>query len=122
MKVIINSDYGGFGLSNKAFELLLNKKGIEFEKVKSKYAMRSEDFDYYKKGHVGENEHYLSYYGEMCENRADPDLVAVVEELGEEANGFCANLKIVEIPDNIEWLVNEYDGLEHVAEKHRVWY
>jgi hypothetical protein len=45
----------------------------------------------------------------------------VVLELGEAANGRCAELKVVEIPDDVEWQIEEYDGLEWVAEKHRTW-
>jgi hypothetical protein len=48
-------------------------------------------------------------------------LIAVVEELGEAANGWAASLKIVEIPDGVEWFIHEYDGREHVAERHRTW-
>ena len=55
------------------------------------------------------------------DNRADPDLIAVVEKLGEKAGGSCADLKIVEIPDDADWEIDEYDGLEHIAEKHRTW-
>lgn len=53
--------------------------------------------------------------------RNDPDLVAVVEELGEKAAGPCASLKVVEIPDDVEWWIEEYDGVEHVAEAHLRW-
>ena len=48
-------------------------------------------------------------------------LVEVVEKLGSAANGSHASLKIVEIPENVEWEIDEYDGMEHVAEKHRTW-
>jgi len=30
-------------------------------------------------------------------------------------------LKIVEVPDDANWYIAEYDGLEHVAERHRTW-
>jgi hypothetical protein len=53
--------------------------------------------------------------------RDDPDLVAVVEELGASANGRCASLRVVEVPDGVEWGIDEYDGNEHVAESHRTW-
>lgn len=53
--------------------------------------------------------------------RDDPDLVRVVEELGEEANGSCSKLSVVVIPDGVEWTVEEYDGNEHVAERHETW-
>jgi hypothetical protein len=55
------------------------------------------------------------------DDRADPFLVQVVKELGKGANGFCAQLEIVEIPDGIEWHLDEYDGIESVHENHRSW-
>jgi hypothetical protein len=55
-------------------------------------------------------------------DRDDPALVKVVEELGEKANGEHANLKVVEIPDDVDWCVEEYDGSEWIAEVHRTWH
>lgn len=43
------------------------------------------------------------------------------EALGEAADGGCASLKVVEIPDGTDYEIGEYDGMEHVAEKHRTW-
>ena len=117
MKVVINSDFGGFGLSDEAFEKFLDRKGIAWEKCRNKYDM----FDHYKKGHIGEDEHYLSCL-ELTGNRADTDLIAIVEEMGRKASGDYASLVVVEIPDDIQWHINEYDGMEHVAENHRTWY
>src|SRR3569623_583951 len=53
--------------------------------------------------------------------RDDPDLVRVVEELGKGANGDFAMLKVVDVPDGVEWEIDEYDGRERVAERHRTW-
>ncbi len=53
--------------------------------------------------------------------RDDPHLVKVVETLGKEANGRYAALTIVDIPDDVEWQIEEYDGREWVAEIHRTW-
>ncbi len=53
--------------------------------------------------------------------RDDPELVRVVEALGEEANGILAQLKVIQIPEDVAWEIKEYDGSEHVAEKHRTW-
>lgn len=55
------------------------------------------------------------------EDRTDKLLIQVIEELGEEADGECAQLKIVEIPDGVDYEISEYDGNEHIAEKHRTW-
>jgi hypothetical protein len=27
----------------------------------------------------------------------------------------------VDIPDDVNWYIEEYDGNEHVAERHRTW-
>ena len=97
MKIAINTCYGGFGISDQAFERLLTRKGIAFD-----------------------NEHYLSKY-QFNEDRADPDLIAVIEEMAKDAEGWAADIKIVEIPDDVEWQISEYDGMEWVAEKHRTW-
>jgi len=48
-------------------------------------------------------------------------LVKIVKEMGMSANGAHANLKIVEVPAGVDWLVSEYDGAEWVAEVHRTW-
>ena len=117
-KVAINRCFGGFGLSDEAFEKLLARKGIAFEKVTGESSFLGDS--YYKAGHVGDKEHYLSEYS-FCEDRADPDLIAVIEEMGESANGWAAEIGIVEIPDGVKWHIHEYDGLEHVAEDHRTW-
>ena len=53
--------------------------------------------------------------------RSDPILVQVVEELGEASFGDYSELRIVEVPDDIEYSIKEYDGLEHIAESHRTW-
>ena len=53
--------------------------------------------------------------------RNDPKLVECVEKLGEEANGAYAELKVVGIPDDVNWEIGEYDGLEWVEEVHRRW-
>ena len=45
----------------------------------------------------------------------------VWEETGEEADGTFAELKVVDIPDDVEYTIEEYDGMEWVSEKHRVW-
>lgn len=51
-------------------------------------------------------------------DRNDPILVQIVEEF----QGKSEDLRIVEIPDDVEWVVEEYDGYEWVSEKHRRWY
>ena len=122
MKVAINRCHGGFGISEQAMEMLLNRKGILYEKTPAKHTFGGKESDFWKSGQVGNDDAYLSPY-DFTDNRADADLIFVIETLGEQANGFCAEIGIVEIPDDLNgnWYVAEYDGLEHIAERHRTW-
>lgn len=57
--------------------------------------------------------------------RSDPRLVEVVEKLyekGKDPSGDSAALKVVEIPDDVEWKIDDYDGCESIHEVHRVWH
>jgi hypothetical protein len=61
-------------------------------------------------------------YGHAAEvKRSDPKLVLAVEKLGDKANGFFAKLEVIEIPDGTDYTIEEYDGVEHVAETHATW-
>lgn len=64
------------------------------------------------------DEHYF-----YCNNleRTDPLLIQTVEALGQKASGRFADLQVVEIPDGIEWHLDEYDGIESIHENHRSW-
>lgn len=48
-------------------------------------------------------------------NRTDPEVIALVEYLGEEANSRYSKLTIVNIPDDTtDWMIDEYDGWERI--------
>lgn len=108
MKVVINKCYGGFGLSDAAILRWAELKGLTLYK-KDSLQYTSPDCD---------RNSLLSDYSIA---RDDPILVQVVEELEDKANGYYAGLEIVEIPDDVEWHIEEYDGREWVAENHRTW-
>jgi hypothetical protein len=48
-----------------------------------------------------------------------PVLVEMVERGNVDSR--YSDLKVVEIPDDVNWYIEEYDGAEHIAEKHRTW-
>lgn len=61
-------------------------------------------------------------YGfEFDNDRTNPKLIEMVEKLGKRANGIFADLKVVEIPDDVKWYIHEYDGVEEIYEEHRSW-
>jgi hypothetical protein len=112
-KVLINADFGGFGLSDKAVELYLNKKRLKFTTEKKSSAISDRRLIFYVDG---------NYFSEHDLKRDDPVLLETVEELGlKEAADSYSSLKIVDIPHDVEWTLQDYDGNEWIAEKHRIW-
>ena len=83
-KLVLNKCCGGFGLSDKALELICKRKGI-----------------------YGPLHHWQL-------ERDDEDLIAVVEELGTEAEGFASELRIIEFDKGVKYTIDEYDGMESI--------
>lgn len=101
MKIVLNKDWGGFGLS----EAVYNELGIKWD-----------GYGYLDNTALGiESDNYMAY-------RTDCRLIAAIEKVGiKKSNGRLAKLEIVNIPDDIEWEIDEYDGIETVHEQHRSW-
>lgn len=112
--VVINTCHGGYGLSQEAEFLYLKKSLTEYTTEP-----RESRYDTERYGPLIKVNGKIWYSSGI--SRDDPVLVSVVRELGDKANGDFAELKIVEIPANIDWQIDEYDGREWVAEAHRTW-
>lgn len=112
MKVVYNACYGGFGLSEEA--VLLGRELSDNQEWGGACLVG----DVYAGGKVVEK-----FYGAHCGNleRTDETLVKVVETLGEKANGRFADLRIDEIPDGVEYEIDEYDGQESVVPPRMSW-
>ena len=131
MKIVINKCYGGFSLSHKAIMRYAELKGItlypEIDEITIRVAKElgnsppTFDNAYMVHYHTKEDMHEENYWSDYDIDRTDTALIQVVEELGEDANGSCANLQIIEIPDGVNWELDEYDGLESIHETHRSW-
>ena len=91
MKVVLNNCWGGFSLSDEAKDMFVSLGGAP--KQVDRFSV----------------------------DRTDPTVVEVVEKLGLRANGECADLKIVDIPEDIEYYIDDYDGVETIHEAHRSW-
>ena len=112
--IVINACHGGFGLSHEAEIQYLDR-------ICADYTLEPRD-DRFSTLKYGPNILVQGNHWHSREiSRDDPALIAVVRELGEQANGQNAELKIVTIPADVEWQIDEYDGWEWVAEKHRTW-
>ena len=134
-KIVINTCFGGFGLSPLAVKEYLKLKGKEcyfyirkdfnspLLKCDIIHILPSSNIYFFTKDHgdlVTEftDEDVISIYDI---SRDDPDLVTVIESLNKTANGVFANLKVVEIPDDVAWEIDNHQGIESIEEVHRSW-
>lgn len=139
VKVVYNSDFGGFSLSGKAIRYFMElkgktifayrKEGNTYRKIENPTDGDFNDWDVtlfdkdfgksFNNYGPEHDDHYVSGYisteGELGYARHDPELVKTVEDLGSKANGSHAHLKIKELKGNL-YVINEYDGCERVVE------
>lgn len=90
-KIAYNACWGGFGLSEEASRRLVELDPETYEELDPDWGGLPYDAD-----------------------RSEPNLIKVIEDMGDRANGRHANLQIANIPDGIPWTISEYDGSETV--------
>ena len=113
MKIVINKCFGGFRLSDKAIDRL---KELGYEPPEGCSTIEEElipEKDIFSRAH--------KYWGLQDIPRDHPLLIQVVEELEDKADRNLAKLKVVEIPDDVNWAIEEYDGTEWIREVSREW-
>lgn len=94
MKIVINTQYGGFCVKD-CMKKHFPELRWEFE------------------GQISWNRSHESL-------RTSQIIIDAIES-GQDVGDNC-KLKVVEIPDGIEYTIEEYDGVEWIAEKHRTWW
>ena len=149
-KIVINSCFGRFGLSTDAILRLIEMGSDAIEKRSIEKYSGCKAFKAYKEDRLNRFSEFKDVGNGFCTDgviedivykdnavyylkdshdykirdykiRANKDLIKVVKEMGDKVNGGCAKLKIVEIPSDVSWVIDEYDGLESVDEEHRSW-
>lgn len=144
MKVVINKCFGGFGLSHAATMRYAELAGftlypwvdhitsnvygdratVENPEIMKHYSRVPLD-DLPRDEHGDPKLPDGAYFSDSDIERHDPILVRVVEEMGAGhrtgASDRYANLKVVEIPDGTDYQIDEYDGREHISERHATW-
>lgn len=117
MKIVINGCFGGFGLSDEATKMYLE---LTVNDPQSKWFGWTVDHSttdwgsYSWELYAGLSK--KSFWDHEI-NRTDPNLIKVVETLGEKANGDCAKLYIEDIPSGTLYKIDEYDGIENIIYK-----
>lgn len=124
-KVVINTCYGGFGISSKAII-----RYYEIKEPQTKLYFYKEEYDpdgelvqtpITDPNSLDKSFRWISIYrdvdrkervGSFDFSREDPILIQVIEELGEESWGQYAKLSIVEVTG--PYRICEYDGTEWI--------
>ena len=101
MKVAINKCFGGFSVSKEVYKEL----GIKWD-----------GYGYIGNDDLGiKGDNYNAY-------RSYPRFIEALEKVDKDkCSGSLAKVVIVEIPDEIEFEIDDYDGQESIHEKHRSW-
>ena len=150
MKIVVNKCYGGFHLSAEAYFRVLdgmikdNNWFIYTYEPDDRVSKFIEKPIVYTKANISDinfGDPYIivsANYGDSFTDkelkeadkiymsadnipRNNVHLVKVVEEMGQDAYGKYSKLEVIDIPDDIEWEISEYDGWETIEEKHRSW-
>lgn len=120
MKIAINTCFGGFTVSREVVEKLRAKghkiiidgefyndgSGPRTDGDRWGYHIYNENFG------IDDENHYA--------HRSHPDLIKAIEE-SKNPSGSLSKIEIVEIPDNVKWEIDDYNGMESVHETHRIW-
>jgi len=102
MRIAVNDCWGGFSVSHAIYDIL----GIKWD-----------GYGFLSNKDLGIESNNCDAY------RADARLIAAIEKIGcDAASGEYAEITIIEVPDDIEWYIDNYDGKESVHEEHRSWY
>ena len=151
MKIAINTYYGCFRLSAEAEVMFYKRKYKNLYFYKNQYDLQNNligmkmvtESEYLEKAnscfdynityrylgqfmpfeHEGFCEYFVNnglYRGGG--KRAEGDLIEGIKTFGEEkASGRFSKIKIIEIPNDVDYEIEEYDGNEWISEKHRTW-
>jgi hypothetical protein len=143
MKIVINACFGGFTMSEEAItlyksyihskdpDLKLTEKFFECSGSKdlaniSRRFLKEEAIQQSKaktsEPKAEQVKHKNDVENDLGVNipRYDPCLVRVIEELGPKASVSHSCLTVVEIEDDIDWIIQEYDGYEWIAHNHKI--
>jgi hypothetical protein len=125
MKIAINPSIGGFVLPKTHVDALVQKGWILIDRFNYNQTDTERDIndEYMLPNEImhpafeTEEHRLLDMDQQQLTERTHPDLIEVIETLGE-----GQNCKVIEVPDDANVYIFEYEmGYEAVHEKHRIW-
>ena len=97
-KIVINKCFGGFALSEARLVRYAILRGVTTHPDDEEFPIQ-----------------------QWWIPRDDPDLVSVVQQIPEDEGIVGTDLRVIEIPDDVEWQIEEWDGSEFIVDKNRIW-
>lgn len=132
-KVILNKCYGGSRPSYAAYMYYAQKKGWDI------FAYTMDGFHSYRRAEKPSDLRFATFtikdYGDNPKSfdwendvlylggdfREDPVLIEVVEALGKAASSELSRLVVVEIPADLDYVIDDYDGVETLHQRVEEW-
>ena len=111
-KVVYNSCYGGFSVHEDLIKWMREQGDKEAEEA-------TISGEYYPDGSGPKREHHSGVRDISRDNELLAEAVQGNTEYGGRVSGKHASLRVAEVPDGVEWVIDEYDGVETVKEKSR---
>lgn len=106
-KLVVNRSYGGFSVHDDTVRWM-RERGCE---IAEELVLPGESYD--DGSQRDEDDFRDKTYPRRSDIRTDEHLIEAVE------NGVARELTVIEVPEDVEWVITEYDGAETVREKHR---
>ncbi len=141
MEIAVNKCFGGFSPSMRAYREYLKLKGKKsFFYKQTKFDFKDEKEEHTRIDNIDKKESglfscYSKDFGKKTNKldgryfvylrddklRIDKDFIKVVKKLKKKVNTSVSDIKIIKIPDGIDWEIDNYGGVESIHKEHRSW-
>jgi len=119
-KVVYNACFGGFSIADKAIVWMRKQDADNWDEVTEEDIEQADNAtvsgEYYDGGSGPKKDHH-----DVLRFPRDNRLLALVvvgeTEYEGPVSGQCADLRVAEVPDGVEWTIDEYDGSETVEQQ-----
>ena len=119
-RILINNCFGGFAMSDAALHWLIDNKGwsiASYSEIQARTS-RGDTFNY-----TFSDTMQVFSHKDVFNDRTDDDILDCFDALGtEQFSGNYSLVAAVDVPADVKWSIEDYDGNEHIAEVHRTWY
>lgn len=134
MKILINSSYGGYGVSDDATKEYLSeyvkRNKLEWKLITFNGSFGKKCFFIVKQDFYMDNKNAEYYWdlssdtskcmsadtliNDSIESRTDPLLIEIFEKMKDDFSGDFARICEVDIPSGSQYRITEYDGMESI--------